>query len=423
MKKSKNILAGMLLNAVIILQAGSSIAQPGPSEPVATETIRTFKVQIPQADIDQLRTRVLATRWPDKETVTDQSQGVRLAKLQELVHYWGTGYDWRKAEKKLNAFPQFMTTIDGLDIHFIHVRSKHANALPLIITHGWPGSVFELLKVIEPLTNPTAYGAKAGDAFDLVVPSIPGFGFSGKPTATGWNPERIGRVWDVLMKRLGYTRYVAQGGDWGAGIVSDMARQAPAGLLAIHSNLPATVPPEVGKALANGSDAGLELTKKESMTFNALHTFVTTRFGYALVMSTRPQTIAYSLMDSPAGLAAWIYDYNNGEQERLLSKDDVLDNITLYWLTKTAASAARIYQENGGRMLISAPSMKTSEISLPVAITVFPEEIYNAPESWARRAYRNLVYFHEVGKGGHFAAWEQPKIFAEEMRAAFKSFR
>jgi pimeloyl-ACP methyl ester carboxylesterase len=348
---------------------------------------------------------------------------VRLAKLQALVQHWGTHYDWRKAEAKLNALPQFITNIDGLDIHFIHVRSRKPNALPILITHGWPGSVFELLKVIGPLTDPTAHGGKAEDAFDVVIPSIPGFGFSGKPKGTGWDPDRIARAWSVLMKRLGYTRYVAQGGDWGSPISSAMARQGAEGLLGIHITLPATVPPEVGPVLAAGGPAPAGLSPKERAAFDTLDVFVRKHRAYAVMMGTRPQTIGYSLTDSPAGLAAWIYDYHNGEPERLLSKDDVLDDITLYWLTNSAASAGRIYWENGSRNLLSATAQKTADISLPVAITVFPQEIYQAPETWARRAYPNLIYFHEVDKGGHFAAWEQPQLFAQEMRAAFKSLR
>jgi pimeloyl-ACP methyl ester carboxylesterase len=410
--------------AMGIAAAGAASFFPAYPAPAATsDDIRPFRVSVPEEQLVDLRRRILATRWPDREAVADRSQGVQLAKLQELVRYWGTDYDWRKAEAKLNALPQFMTEIDGLDIHFIHVRSKHPNALPVIITHGWPGSVIEQLKVIGPLTDPTAHGSKAEDAFDVVIPSMPGYGFSGKPTGTGWDPDHIARAWAELMKRLGYTRYVAQGGDWGAPVCNAMARQAPAGLLGIHVNLPAAVPPEVAAVLAAGGPAPAGLSEKERAAFDALDTFFKKYRAYAAMMATRPQTIGYALTDSPAGLAAWIYDYNNGEPERLLAKDDVLDDITLYWLTNSATSSARLYWESGGRSPTLAAAQKTAEISLPVAITVFPEEIYRAPETWARRAYRNLIYFHEVDKGGHFAAWEQPELFSAELRAAFRSLR
>jgi pimeloyl-ACP methyl ester carboxylesterase len=369
--------------------------------------------------VADLRRRLAATRWPDQEIVADQSQGIQLAKLQELVRHWGAGYDWRKAEAKLNALPQFVTTIDGVDIHFIHVRSRHPNALPLIMTHGWPGSVFELLKTVGPLTDPTAYGGRAEDAFDLVMPSIPGFGFSGKPRDPGWNPDRIARAWAELMKRLGYTRYVAQGGDWGSPISSAMARQAPAGLLGIHINLPAIVPPEVAAVLAAGGPAPAGLSDKERATFDALS--AAAKRGdrsYAAMMGTRPQTIGYALTDSPVGLAAWMlghpgfsrWTYSSSDPEK--SPDEVLDEVTLYWLTNTATSSARLYWEGlaGGRSPALSAGERTSEIALPVAITVFPGESYRAPETWARRAYRNLIYFHEVDRGGHFAAWEQPQL-------------
>jgi pimeloyl-ACP methyl ester carboxylesterase len=385
-------------------------------------SIRPFHINIPEQQLVDLRRRVLATRWPERETVTDRSQGVQLAKIQEIVRYWGEDYDWRKVEARLNALPQFMTEIDGLDIHFIHVRSKHEGALPLIVTHGWPGSVIEQLGIIDPLTNPTAHGGSASDAFNLVVPSMPGYGFSGKPTTTGWDPDHIARAWAELMKRLGYKHYVAQGGDWGAPISTAMARQAQAGLLGIHVNLPATIPPEVGAALAAGGPAPAGLSDEERVAFEALDTFTKKNRAYSVMMNTRPQMISYALTDSPAGLAAFIYDYNNGEPERLLTKDKMLDDITLYWLTNTAASSARLYWENHSNIL-SAVALKTAEISLPVAITVFPEEIYRAPETWARRAFPNLAYFHEVDKGGHFAAWEQPELFSAELRAAFRSLR
>ncbi len=374
---------------------------------------------------------MLPPAGPDQETVTDGSQGVQLAKLKELVHYWQTDYDWRKVEAKLNSLPQFVTNIDGVDIHFIHVRSKHPNALPLIITHGWPGSVIEQLKIIDPLTNPTAHGGRAEDAFDVVIPSLPGYGFSGKPTGTGWDPDHIARAWAELMKRLGYTRYVAQGGDWGTTISSAMARQSAAGLLGIHINLPATVPPEVAAALAGGPlPAGL--SEKERAVIDALRASGKSgTLAYFTMMSARPQTVGYGATDSPAGLAAWVLVHPGFAQwtygadpEKSPTKDDVLDDITLYWLTNTATSAARLYWE-GGRQgsIIVAAAQKTNEIALPVAITVFPEDVYRAPETWARRAYRNLIYFHEVDKGGHFAAWEQPELFVSELRAAFRSLR
>jgi pimeloyl-ACP methyl ester carboxylesterase len=395
-------------------------------QPVAAavdNAIRPFRVDVPEEQLVGLRRRIAATRWPDRETVDDRSQGIQLAKLQELVRHWGTDYDWRKAEAKLNALPQFVSKIDGLDIHFIHVRSRHPNAMPLIMTHGWPGSVFELLKVIDSLADPTGHGGSATDAFDLAIPSIPGFGFSGKPTATGWGPDRIARTWAELMNRLGYTRYVAQGGDWGSPVSSAMARQAPAGLLGIHINLPATVPPEVAAALAGGGPAPAGLSEKERAAFNSLDMFYKKYRAYAAMMGTRPQVIGQALTDSPAGLAAFMYDYNNGEPERLLTKDEFLDNVTLYWLTNSATSSARLYWETSGQSVLLAAAQKTAEISLPVAITVFPDEVYRAPETWARRAYRNLTYFHEVDKGGHFAAWEEPELFSAELRAAFGLLR
>jgi pimeloyl-ACP methyl ester carboxylesterase len=394
--------------------------------------IRPFNVEIPETQLIDLRRRIAATRWPDRETVNDQSQGIQLAKLKPLVEYWGTSYDWRKAEAKLNALPQFMTAIDDVDVHFIHVRSRHPNAMPLIMTHGWPGSVFELLKTVGPLTEPTAHGGRAEDAFDLVLPSLPGYGFSGKPTGTGWHPDHIARSWVELMKRLGYTRYAAQGGDWGAPVASAMARQAPAGLLGIHLNLPATVPPEVAAVLPVGGPPPAGLSEKERAVFDALIT--NAKMGnsaYFLMMTARPQTVGYGATDSPAGLAAWILVHPGfaqwtygAEPEQSPTKDEVLDDITLYWLTNTATSAARLYWENGARgSVISAGSQRTAEISLPVAITVFPDDVYRPPETWARRAYRNLIYFNEVDKGGHFAAWEQPELFSAELRAAFRSLR
>jgi len=399
----------------------------------ATENsaIRPFRIDVPEDQLADLRRRIVATRWPDRETVNDRSQGVQLAEFKEMVRYWGADYDWRKAEAKLNAFPQFITTIDDVDIHFIHVRSRHPNALPTIITHGWPGSVIEQLKIIDPLTDPTAHGGRAEDAFDVVIPSLPGYGFSGKPKGTGWDPDRIARAWAELMQRLGYTRYVAQGGDWGAPVTSAMARQAAAGLLGIHINLPATVPPEVAAALGGGPVAA-GISEKERAVLEALMTNAKSgNSAYFTMMTARPQTVGYGATDSPAGLAAWIlvhpgfaqWAYGN-DAGKSPATDDVLDNITLYWLTNSATSAARLYWENGARgSVIVAAAQKTGEISLPVAITVFPDDVYRAPETWARRAYRNLIYFHEVDKGGHFAAWEQPELFSAELRAAFKSLR
>jgi len=421
-----------MITGAIAMQGTLSNAQSGTSVGmVSNETIRPFKVHVPEKELADLKHRILATRWPDRETVNDQSQGAQLAKLQTLVHYWGTDYDWRKAEAKLNPFPQFITTIDSVDIHFIHVRSKEQNALPVILTHGWPGSIFEFLKVIGPLTNPTAYGGKPEDAFDVVIPSLPGYGFSGKPTGTGWGPEHIARAWAELMKRLGYTRYVAQGGDWGAVIVEAMGLQAPTGLLGIHVNLPAAVPPDVEAALAGSGPTPDSLSDKERAVIDALSKY--RKMGsaaYFVMMTARPQAVGYGLTDSPVGLAAWMlvhpgfaqWSYGS-DPEKSPTKDDVLDDFTLYWLTNSATSSARLYWENKGRGPTSAATWKTREISLPVAVTVFPEDVYRAPETWARRAYPNLMYFHEVDKGGHFAAWEQPQLFTEELRAAFKSLR
>ena len=432
-KSTTSLIRNRILSATLAIAAVASAGMIA-AEPAAAadeSTIRQFRVNVPQAALDDLRRRVQATRWPDKETVADRSQGAQLAQLQELVRYWGSGYDWRKAEARLNGFPQFVTTIDGVDIHFIHVRSRHPNATPVIITHGWPGSVIELLKIIGPLTDPTAHGGSAADAFDVVMPSIPGYGFSGKPTSPGWDPERIGRAWAALMTRLGYARYVAQGGDWGAPISSAMARQAAPGLLAIHLNLPATVPPEIIAAVGGGP-VPADLSEKERAQLEVL--MASAKKGnaaYFTIMNARPQTVGYGAADSPAGLAAWILVHpgfaqwdNGADPQSSPTRDDVLDNITLYWLTNTATSAARLYWENGARgSAIVASAQKTGDISLPVAITVFPEDVYRAPETWARRAYRNLTYFHEVDKGGHFAAWEQPELFAVELRAAFKSIR
>jgi pimeloyl-ACP methyl ester carboxylesterase len=395
------------------------------------EAIRPFRADIPQEALDDMRRRIALTRWPERETVADRSQGAELEPLQWLVRYWGTDYDWRRGEAELNRYPQFVTEIDGVDIHFIHVRSRHRRAMPMIMTHGWPGSVFELLKTIDPLTNPSAHGGRAEDAFHLVLPSIPGFGFSGKPSGAGWNPDRIARAWAALMRRLGYTRYVAQGGDWGSPISSAMARQEASGLLGIHINLPATVPSEADAALATGAGAPTSLSAQERAVFEALSAWRRTGgTAYNVIMTARPQAVSYGATDSPAGLAAWLLIHSGFDQWRYgadpqqsPSRDEVLDNISLYWLTNTAASSARIYWENGGRPAISATAQMTSEIALPVAITVFPDDIYRAPETWARRAYRNLVYFNEVDRGGHFAAWEEPALFSQELRNAFRSLR
>lgn len=413
--------------------ADSTVVSPGvlpQKRQVATGDtgIHPFRVDVPDAALVDLRQRVLATRWPDKETVDDESQGAQLAKLQALVRYWGTDYDWRKVEARLNALPQFVTQIDGLDIHFIHVKSRHPNALPLLITHGWPGSILEQIKIIAPLTDPTAHGGKAEDAFDVIIPSMPGYGFSERPTTTGWGPDRMGRAFDVLMKRLGYTRYVAQGGDWGSVISDVMGRQAPSGLLGIHVNMPATVPADLAKAIAAGEAAPAGLSAKEQAAFDSLSAFFTKNAGYGVMMVTRPQTVGYALSDSPVGLAAWMYDkfaqwtYSGGEPERSLTKDEMLDDITLYWLTNSAVSSARLYWENNNNNF-SAAAQKTTEIKVPVAITVFPGEIYRAPRAWAEKAYPTLIYFNEVDKGGHFAAWEEPELFSAEMRAAFRSLR
>ena len=393
--------------------------------------VRRFEVEIPAEALEDLRRRIDATRWPEKETVADQSQGVQLATMQALVRYWGTDYDFGRVEARLNAIPQFTTEIDGLDIHFIHVRSQHKDALPLIVNHGWPGSVIEQLKIIDPLTNPTAHGASAADAFDVVIPSMPGYGFSGKPMSTGWGPERMGRAWDELMTRLGHTRYVAQGGDWGAFVVDQMGLQAPAGLLAIHSNMPATVPADVDSASLAGEPPPAGLSAEERRAYEQLlRTYK--QVEYAHMMAARPQTL-YGIADSPVGLAAWLLDHNDADSQPAaavvsaldrtasatgeLTRDEVLDNITLYWLTNTGVSASRLYWEYKGGFF------NAKGVSIPVAVTVFPSEQYQAPRSWTEQAYPNLIYFNEVDKGGHFAAWEEPELFSAEVRAAFRSLR
>ena len=409
----------------------ATLTRPGldTAQHADTPAIRPFRVEVPQQAIDNLRQRLATTQWPEKETVADSSQGVPLATMRDLARHWATDYDWRKVEAKLNALPQFVTEIDGLDIHFIHVKSDHQDGLPLIVNHGWPGSIIEQLKIIDRLTDPTAYGASASDGFDVVIPSMPGYGFSGKPTSTGWGPERMARAWAELMKRLGYDRYVAQGGDWGAFVVDQMGLQAPEGLLAIHTNMPATVPADVDEALQAGRPPPSDLSAEERRAYAQLErTFM--QVEYATYMAARPQTL-YGIADSPVGLAAWLLDHNDADGQPAaavvdalnrttsdtgeLTRDEVLDNITLYWLTKTGVSASRLYWEYKGGFF------NAKGVSIPVAVSVFPGEQYEAPRSWTERAYPKLLHYNKVAKGGHFAAWEQPQLFSEEVRAAFRS--
>ncbi|MGP0088448.1 MAG: epoxide hydrolase family protein [Xanthobacteraceae bacterium] len=410
--------AAYVVNADVLPSPAGARTEP--------DAIRPFRVNVPEEQLVDLRRRVAATQWPERETVTNDSQGVQLATIQKLTQYWQTGHDWRKIEATLNALPMFITEIDGLDIHFIHVRSKHENALPLIVTHGWPGSIIEQLKIIDPLTNPTAHGGSASDAFDLVIPSLPGHGFSGKPTTTGWDPIRIARAWIVLMQRLGYTRYVAQGGDWGNAVTEQMALQTPPGLVGIHTNMPATVPPDIDKLALAGVPSPSGLAADEKLAYDQLSQFYQTGLGYAQEMGHRPQTL-YAIADSPIGLAAWMIDHDGRSYELIarvfdgqtegLTRENIVDNIALYWLTNTGVSSARLYWES--KLAFFAPK----GVTLPVAVSVFPDELYPAPRSWAEKAYPKLIHYNRLQKGGHFAAWEQPVEFTAELRASFKSLR
>lgn len=431
---ASSVRMGALGLALIAGSGGAWAAGPAADASVASsasthpESIRPYRIHVDEAQLADLKKRIAATRWPDKETVNDVSQGVQLAQVQALVKYWGSGYDWRKAEAKLNALPEFITTIDGVDIQFIHVRSPNPNAMPLLLTHGWPGSQFEFLKTIGPLTDPVAYGGKVEDSFDVIIPSIPGHGFSGKPTELGWGPDRVAKAWDVLIKRLGYTHYVSQGGDHGSVISDALGRLNPPGLLGIHLNMPATIPPELVKPINSGDPAPDGLTEPERKAFDSLSTFFGRNAAYGAMMVTRPQTIGYLLADSPTGTAAWMYEKiaawtdSDGQPERVLTRDEMLDDISLYWLTNAGASSSRFYWENNNNNF-SAAAQNTASIKVPVAITVFPHEIYQAPKSWAQRAYPSLSYYNQVNKGGHFASWEQPQLFSEELREAFRPLR
>jgi pimeloyl-ACP methyl ester carboxylesterase len=417
----------------LVTSAAAGVAALAPKPLLAgveAGAIRPFRIDVPEEALVNLRRRLAETRWPEVETVTDASQGVQLATIRKVAQYWQTEHDWRKIEARINALPQFMTEIDGLDIHFIHVRSKHENALPLIVTHGWPGSIIEQLKIIGPLTDPPAHGGSASDAFDIVIPSLPGYGFSAKPTATGWDIARIARTWVTLMKRLGYTRFVAAGGDVGAQVVDELGVQAPPELLGIHSNMPGTVPDNVSRALNSHEPPPSGLSADEQHAWDQLDFFYKKGLGYAIEMSNRPQTL-YALMDSPIGLAAWMIDHDARSEELItrafdgktegLTRDDVLDNVSLYWLTNTAVSAARSYWDYSATAKKGFFDVKGATI--PVAVTAFPDEIYTAPRSWTERAYPKLIYYNKVDKGGHFAAWEQPEIYSAEIRAAFRSLR
>src|SRR3989449_1864395 len=410
-----------------IAPAGATPLPAKMSAAAEDNAVRPFRIDVPEAELVDLRKRIAATRWPEKETVADASQGVQLATIQALARYWATEYDWRKIEAKMNALPQFITNIDGLDIHFIHVRSKHKNALPVIITHGWPGSIIEQMKIIGPLTDPTAFGGRAEDAFDVVVPSMPGYGFSGKPTAPGWDPVHIARAWAVLMKRLGYTRYVAQGGDWGAIITEQMGVQTPPGLLGIHTNMPGIFPVDIDKAAFSGAPAPSGLSAAEKLAYDRLQFVYQKGIAYGFQMGLRPQTL-YGIADSPVGLAAYFLDHDARSYELIsrvfqgqaegLTRDDILDNITITWLTNTALSGARLYWEYWGKGYFNSKG-----VSIPVAVSVFPDELYPAPRSWTERAFPKLIYFNKLDKGGHFAAWEQPTLLVQELRAGFKSLR
>ncbi|BCG03088.1 hydrolase (plasmid) [Paraburkholderia sp. PGU19] len=414
------------LSRFAFAQTSQAVTEITPAAGGDKTAIRKLRVHVPESQLTDLRRRIKATKWPERETVTDASQGVQLATMQKLATYWSTNYDWRKVEARLNALPQYVTEIDGLDIHFIHVRSKQKDALPMIITHGWPGSIIEQMKVIDPLTNPTAHGGNASDAFDVVIPSLPGYGFSGKPTATGWDPARIARAWVVLMQRLGYTRYVAQGGDWGNAVTEQMALLTPPGLIGIHTNMPATVPDDIANALKYGNPPPAGLSPDEQHAFDQLDYFYKHGLGYAQEMAGRPQTL-YGIEDSPIGLAAWMLDHDAASQAMIarvfdgqtegLSRDDVLDNVTLYWVTNTGISSARLYWEN--KLNFFAPK----HVTIPVAVSVFPDEIYSAPKSWTEKAYPKLIHYNRLPKGGHFAAWEQPQEFTDEVRVSFRSLR